>query len=58
MNSVSIGKYPNQTAGIIIALEHDLDETVVKEIAQLKETIQIQTLDINQKEKNNTNTSF
>jgi hypothetical protein len=48
---VSQGKYPNQTAGIIMALERDLDETFVKEISQLKETIQKQVLGIDQKEK-------
>ena len=51
VDAVSQGKYPNQTAGIIIALERDLDETFVKEISQLRETIQKQVLDIDQKEK-------
>jgi Arc/MetJ-type ribon-helix-helix transcriptional regulator len=51
VDAVSQGKYPNQTAGIVIALERDLDETFVKEISQLKETIQKQVIDIDQKEK-------
>ena len=37
--AVSQGKYQNQTAGIITALEHDLDNTIVKE---LRDTIQLQ----------------
>jgi len=51
VDAVSKGKYPNQTAGIVMALERDLDETFVKEISRLEETIQKQVLDINQKEK-------
>ena len=51
VDAVSKGKYPNQTAGIVMALERDLDETVVKEISRLEETIQKQVLDIDQKEK-------
>ena len=51
VDAVSQGKYPNQTAGIVMALERDLDETFAKEISQLKETIQKQVLDIDQKEK-------
>ena len=51
LDAVSKGKYPNQTAGIVMALERDLDETFVKEISRLEETIQKQVLDINQKEK-------
>ena len=51
VDAVSNGKYPNQTAGIVMALERDLDETFVKEISRLEETIQKQVLDIDQKEK-------
>jgi Arc/MetJ-type ribon-helix-helix transcriptional regulator len=48
VEAVSQGKYQNQTAGIAIALEHDLNNTLVND---LQDTIQLQALSIEEKEK-------
>jgi septal ring factor EnvC (AmiA/AmiB activator) len=50
VKAVTTGKYPNQTAGIIAALEHDLNETMTDEMSQLKKTIQKQASDITEKD--------
>jgi hypothetical protein len=57
VDAVANGKYPNQTAGIILALERDLADTTTislqekdREILKLQETVQKQALDIIKKE--------
>src|ERR1035437_1262125 len=57
VNAVTCGKYLNQTAGIILALERDLADTAIIslkekdfEILRLQETVQKQALDISKKE--------
>ena len=57
VDAVASGKYPNQTAGIILALERDLADTATislkekdLEILKLQETLQRQALDIIAKE--------
>lgn len=53
VNAVASGKYPNQTAGIILALEHDLADTATislkekdLEIFKMQETVQKQAVNI------------
>ena len=53
VDAVACGKYPNQTAGIILALERDLADSAIislqekdREILKLQETVQKQALDI------------
>ena len=57
VDAVASGKYPSQTAGIILALERDLADTATMslkekdlEILKLQETVQRQSLDILKKE--------
>ncbi len=50
VNAVSQGKYPSQTAGVITALEHDLDESAIT-TEELQKTIKIQASALAEKDK-------
>lgn len=50
VKAVSQGKYHSQTAGVILALENDLDESAIT-TAELQKTIKIQSSILDEKEK-------
>jgi len=50
VKAVSKGKYPSQTAGVIIALDHDLDECAITN-EELQKTIQRQSSMLDEKDK-------
>jgi predicted RNase H-like nuclease (RuvC/YqgF family) len=50
VKAVSQGKYPSQTAGVIISLEHDLDESAITN-EELQKTIQKQYSTLDEKDK-------